>query len=65
MQYHHNWHWYQLSRKSGKRASRVHAALGALQVLSVVAKQIMTIQAALAAGERWFIFEVNTLQSTD
>jgi hypothetical protein len=27
-------------------------------VLSVVAKQIMTIQAALAAGERWFIFEV-------
>ena len=28
-----------------------------MEVLSVVAKQVMTIQAALAAGDRFFIFE--------
>ena len=28
-----------------------------MEVLSVVAKQIMTIQAALAAGERFFMFD--------
>lgn len=32
-----------------------------MEVLSVVAKQIMTIQAALAAGERYFMFEGRNL----